>query len=106
MRIVSLFIALAMVVGVLPAAAQDYPPKPIRIIAPFGPGTATDVVARTIGNEIARLTGQAVVIENKPGAEGQIGAQAAAAAAADGYTLFITTQTTQAMNGHIYKSLA
>ena len=90
---------------VSPAAAQDFPSKPIRVIAPFGPGTATDTVARVIANELGKLTGQSVVVENKPGAEGQIGAQAAAQAAPDGYTLFITTQTTQAMNQHIYKSL-
>jgi tripartite-type tricarboxylate transporter receptor subunit TctC len=89
----------------LPVAAQDFPSKPIRIIAPFGPGTATDTVARVIGMEIGKLTGQAVVIENKPGAEGQIGAQAAATAPPDGYTIFITTQTTQAINQHVYKSL-
>jgi len=93
-------VALAM-----PAAAQDYPTKPIRIVVPFGPGTATDIVARTVGAEIASRTGQAVVIDNKPGAEGQIGAQAAATSAPDGYTLFITTQTTQAINIHVYKSL-
>jgi len=86
-------------------AAQDYPSKPIRIVVPFGPGTATDIVARTVGAEIASRTGQAVVIDNKPGAEGQIGAQAAATSAPDGYTLFITTQTTQAINIHVYKSL-
>jgi tripartite-type tricarboxylate transporter receptor subunit TctC len=93
-------VALAM-----PAAAQDYPSKPIRIVVPFGPGTATDIVARTVGAEIASRTGQAVVIDNKPGAEGQIGAQAAATSAPDGYTLFITTQTTQAINIHVYKAL-
>ena len=99
------WLAAIVAAGALPASAQDYPSKPIRIIAPFGPGTATDTVARVIGNEIGKLTGQAVVIENKPGAEGQIGAQAAATAAPDGYTLFITTQTTQAINPHVYKSL-
>jgi tripartite-type tricarboxylate transporter receptor subunit TctC len=88
-----------------PLAAQEYPTKPIRIVVPFGPGTATDIVARTVGAELSSRTGQPVVIENKAGAEGQIGAQAAATAAPDGYTLFITTQTTQAMNVHIYKSL-
>ena len=99
---------LAGMVGAwtLPAWAQDFPAKPIRIIAPFGPGTATDTVARVIAAEMGKLTNQSVVVENKPGAEGQIGAQAAAAAAPDGYTMFITTQTTQAMNQHIYKSLA
>jgi tripartite-type tricarboxylate transporter receptor subunit TctC len=90
----------------LPAVAQDYPNKPIRIITAFGPGTATDIAARTVGQDIAVQTGQTVVIENKPGAEGQIAAQSAAAAAPDGYTLFFTTQTTQAINPHVYKSLA
>ncbi len=98
------WLAAIVAAAALPASAQDFPSKPIRIIAPFGPGTATDTVARVIGNEIGKLTGQAVVIENKPGAEGQIGAQAAATAAPDGYTIFITTQTTQAINPHVYKS--
>jgi tripartite-type tricarboxylate transporter receptor subunit TctC len=103
MRILSFLVALIIA---LPASAQDYPNKPIRIITAFGPGTATDVAARVIGAEIASQIGQSVVIENKPGAEGQIAAQAAAAAAPDGYTLFFTTQTTQAINPHVYKTLA
>lgn len=89
----------------LPAAAQDFPTRPIRIIAPFGPGTATDTVARVLASELSHRTGQPVVVENKPGAEGQIGAQAAATAPPDGYTIFVTTQTTQAINQHVYKSL-
>ena len=104
MRMLGLLAALALALAT-PAAAQDYPTKPIRIVVPFGPGTATDIVARTVGSEIASHTGQAVVIDNNPGAEGQIGAQAVAKAAPDGYTLFITTQTTQAINVHVYKSL-
>ena len=100
--IINLLIGIALA---LPVAAQDYPNKPIRIIAPFGPGTATDTVARVIASELSRRTGQSVVVENKPGAEGQIGAQMAAAAAPDGYTIFVTTQTTQAINQHIYKAL-
>lgn len=103
MRLLSFLVALVLA---LPATAQDYPSKPIRIITAFGPGTATDVAARVIGAEIASQTGQSVVIENKPGAEGQIAAQAAAAATPDGYTLFFTTQTTQAINPHVYKALA
>jgi tripartite-type tricarboxylate transporter receptor subunit TctC len=104
MRMLGLLAGMAMALAI-PVAAQEYPTKPIRIVVPFGPGTATDIVARTVGAELANKTGQPVVIENKAGAEGQIGAQAAATAAPDGYTLFITTQTTQAMNVHIYKSL-
>ncbi len=104
MRMLGLLAGMVMTLA-MPAAAQDYPTKPIRIVVPFGPGTATDIVARTVGAEIASRTGQAVVIDNKPGAEGQIGAQAAATSAPDGYTLFVTTQTTQAINIHVYKSL-
>ena len=104
MRMLGLLAGMATVLA-LPVAAQDYPTKPIRIVVPFGPGTATDIVARTVGAQLSSRTGQPVVIENKPGAEGQIGAQDAATAAPDGYTLFITTQTTQAMNVHIYKAL-
>jgi tripartite-type tricarboxylate transporter receptor subunit TctC len=96
------FLAIATVT---PAASQDYPSRPIRVVVPFGPGTGTDVVARSIGSEITNRTGQPVIVENRPGAEGQIGAQVAASAPPDGYTLFITTQTTQAMNAHVYKSL-
>lgn len=94
--------ALAMGSG---AWALDYPSKPIKIVVPFAAGSGTDNVARLIGNEIAQKVGQPVVIENKPGADGQIAARLAAAAAPDGYTLFITTQTTQASNQHVYKSL-
>jgi len=96
---------LAGITSIAPVAAQDYPTKPIHIIAPFGPGTATDTVARIVAAELTRLTGQAAIVENKPGAEGQIGAQAAALALPDGYTLFVTTQTTQSINQHVYKTL-
>jgi len=72
-------VSRALPVVAVSVAEQGFPSKPIRIIAPFGPGTATDTVARVIANEMGKLTGQSVVVENKPGAEGQIGAQAAAA---------------------------
>jgi tripartite-type tricarboxylate transporter receptor subunit TctC len=104
MRLLALLAAMAVAFA-MPLAAQDYPTKPIRIVVPFGPGTATDIMARTVGAELSNRIGQPVVIENKAGAEGQIGAQAAATSPPDGYTLFITTQTTQAINIHVYKSL-
>lgn len=100
-----IFCLLAGILQIAPAAAQDFPTRPIHVISPFGPGTATDTVARVIASELSRLTGQSVVVDNKPGAEGQIGAQAAAAAAPDGYTIFVTTQTTQSINQHVYKTL-
>src|SRR5215217_6732542 len=97
---------LAGILQIAPLAAQDFPTRPIHIIAPFGPGTATDTVARVVASEMSRLTGQSVMVENRAGAEGQIGAQAAAMAAPDGYTIFVTTQTTQAINQHVYKTLS
>lgn len=96
---------LAGILPLAPLAAQDFPTRPIHIIAPFGPGTATDTVARLVASELSRRTGQSVLVDNKPGAEGQIGAQMAASAAPDGYTLFVTTQTTQAINQHVYKNM-
>src|ERR1051325_9589680 len=109
MRLLHLMVTLACMtaasLGALPALAQDFPSRPIHIIAPFGAGTATDTVARVVAAELTRLTGQPAIVDNKPGAEGQIGAQAAATAPPDGYTIFVTTQTTQSINQHVYKSL-
>src|SRR6267154_1589655 len=68
MRMLGLLAGMAIALAT-PVAAQEYPTKPIRIVVPFGPGTATDIVARTVGSEIASRTGQAVVIDNKPGAQ-------------------------------------
>lgn len=87
------------------ASAQAWPSKPLTIIVPFGAGSGNDQVARLIGQELATSLGQPVVIENKAGAGGNIGAAAAAKAAPDGYTLFVTTNTTQAANPSLYKQL-
>ena len=65
MRLVTLLVGMLLA---LPASAQDFPAKPIRIISAFGPGTATDIAARTIGAELTALTGQPVVVENRAGA--------------------------------------
>jgi tripartite-type tricarboxylate transporter receptor subunit TctC len=86
--------------------AQTYPSKPITIIVGSTPGSTTDGLARSLGVEITKETGQAVIIENKAGAFGVIAAQYAASAKPDGYTLFITTNTTQAANPHLFKKLS
>ena len=87
------------------AEAQTFPAKPITIIVGSSPGSTTDGLARAAGIEITRETGQAVIVDNRAGAFGGIAAQAVARAAPDGYTLFITTNTTQAANPHLLKKL-
>ncbi|MEO8279844.1 MAG: tripartite tricarboxylate transporter substrate binding protein [Ideonella sp.] len=88
------------------AMAQAFPTKPITFIVPFAAGSATDQLARALGQSITEQTKQPVVVENKAGASGMLAAQAAARAAPDGYTVLITTNTTQAANEHLYKKLA
>ncbi len=86
------------------ALADTYPSKPIKIIAPFGPGGFTDVVARLLGVKLGEALGQAVVIENKPGAGSTIGTDYVAKAAPDGYTLVIVSST-HVISPWIYKSI-
>lgn len=97
----------AMVATGLPqlAVAQAFPAKPLTFIVPFAAGSATDQLARALGQSLTEQTRQAVVVENKAGASGMMAAQAAARAAADGYTVLITTNTTHAANEHLYKKL-
>jgi tripartite-type tricarboxylate transporter receptor subunit TctC len=100
---------LTHAVGVLlfasAAVAQDYPAKPISFVVPFAAGSATDQLARSLGQSVAEQGKQAVVVDNKPGASGFIAAQHVAKASPDGYTVLITTNTTHAANEHLYKSM-
>jgi len=90
----------------LPTWAQAaWPSKPIKIILPFPAGSGTDSSARFIGDAISRQTGQPVIVDNKPGANGLIAAQAAATSPPDGYTIFVTTMSTQSVNPHIVKKM-
>lgn len=86
----------ALAAFALPAAAQ-YPKKPIRIVVPFPAGSATDTVARILGQSVSTSIGQAVVIDNKPGADGAISGTEVAKAAPDGYTLFLATNSPMAV---------
>ncbi len=87
------------------ALAQDFPSKPITFVVPFAAGSATDQIARAIGQSVSTDSKQAVVVENKPGASGFLAASQVAKAPADGYTVLITTNTTHAANEHLYKTL-
>src|SRR5688500_11887393 len=80
------------------AAAQAYPVKPIRIVVPWAPGGSTDVLARLIGIKMSENWGQPAVVENKPGASGNIGSELVAKAPPDGYTLLLGSVSTHAMN--------
>ena len=85
--------------------AQTYPTRPVRIIVPYQAGQGTDVVARYLAEQLSRTMGQRFYVENKPGAGGNIGAEQAAHAEADGYTLLMGTNATQTMNEFMYASL-
>ncbi|MDR7376438.1 tripartite-type tricarboxylate transporter receptor subunit TctC [Rhodoferax ferrireducens] len=85
--------------------AQTFPDKPITFIVPFAAGSATDLLARALAQAITVDTKISVVVDNKPGANAFIGAQAAAKAKPDGYTVLIATNTTHAANEHLYKKL-
>jgi len=87
-----------------PASAQAWPSRHVRLIVPFVPAGATDVIARTVGHRLSEVWGQQVVIENKPGAAANIGAQMVAQADPDGYTLYITS-VPHATNRFLYRSL-
>ncbi|MHB1124528.1 MAG: Bug family tripartite tricarboxylate transporter substrate binding protein [Ramlibacter sp.] len=101
-----LLLALAMVpAGAALAQAADFPSKPIKFIVPFGPGSGTDTSARYFGRKLSELTGQPVVVENKPGANGFLAVKAVLGAPADGYTVFIGSNSTLAVNVALFKSL-
>jgi tripartite-type tricarboxylate transporter receptor subunit TctC len=89
----------------LVATAQAWPTKPLTYVVPFTPGGTTDVVGRTIGQNLSPVLGQPIVIENKPGAAGAVGAGFVAKAKPDGYTLLGGTISTHAINASLYKDL-
>lgn len=103
-RILSLFAAIALL---LPHAAwsQAYPNRPIRIICAFAAGGVVDITARAIAVELTRLLGQPVIVENKPGANGNIGGAEAARSAPDGYTLFLTAASQFAITPLLYAQM-
>jgi tripartite-type tricarboxylate transporter receptor subunit TctC len=85
------------------AAAQTYPAKSVRIIVPFSPGGASDALPRLLGPKLSELWGQQVIIDNRPGAAGNIGMEMGAKAAPDGYTLTSGPIGNMAVNPHLYK---
>ena len=97
------FLGLALAIS--PAAAQDWPTKPVKIVVPFGPGSTPDVVARLIADHLQRKFGQPFVIDNKPGASGNIGTDAVAKAAPDGATIGVSIGGPLAINTLLFSKL-
>jgi len=98
--------AAAMVTPAAPAhAAEGYPHRPIRLVVPFAAGSGTDAVARITAKELGEALKENVVVDNRPGANGAIAAELVAQAAPDGYTLFMTTNTTHSANPSLMKKL-
>ena len=105
MQVAAAAIAVAAALAAIPAAAQNYPVKTVRLIAPFAPGGATDVLARLTAQKLGERWGQTVIVENRPGASGNIGAEAAARSAPDGYTLLVAGAP-HAINMTLYRNLS
>ena len=97
--------ACAITLAAQAATPAAYPTRPVRIIVPFGAGSATDVVARTVGQNLAEALGQAMVIDNRAGANGTIGAELAAKSPKDGYTILMSTNTPSAAAPSLMKKI-
>src|SRR5215813_694754 len=88
------------------AFAQAYPNKPIKIVVPFAAGSATDLTARGLAAKLQEILKQPIIVDDKPGASGQLGASAVATSPADGYTLLMGTNSTNAANVALFKKLS
>lgn len=104
-RLLRLLFAFILAAGAQAAGAQKYPAKPIRVISPDAPGSNMDVIARLLGQELTEQLGQPVLIENRPGAGGIIGADAVAKSAPDGYTVLMVTAYAVVVNPFLYEKL-
>ena len=96
MRLLAAFVCVGVMMNT--AHAQKYPTKPIRLISPFAPGGGTDILSRTIGPQLSAVIGQPVVVDNKPGSSGNLGADLVAKAVPDGYTLLLGYAGTLSIN--------
>src|SRR5688572_5671000 len=89
----------------VPCFGQQWPTKPVRIIVPFPPGQAADIITRIVGERVSASIGQQVIVDNRPGAGAAVGTELAAKSAPDGYTLLAGGSAALAINPHLYKKL-
>ncbi len=101
----AVLVALVVCIAATAAAADPWPAKPVRIVVPFAPGGPADLVPRLIGPKLSEIWGQPVVVDNRPGAGGNIGMDAVARSLADGYTLVIGPNGNLVVNPHLYANL-
>jgi tripartite-type tricarboxylate transporter receptor subunit TctC len=104
-RSCGIMVAVAVIVAALPASAQQYPSRTVRLVVPYAAGGTGDIVARVLADRLAISLGQSVVVENRPGASGAIGSKAVAAAAPDGHTILVGQTGEMAINQHWSKGL-
>ncbi|PND34577.1 ABC transporter substrate-binding protein [Achromobacter pulmonis] len=103
MKSIKLHVAALCACLAAPAmAAAEYPDRPIRLVVPYAVGGTTDIIARVVGNKLGERLGQSVIIENRPGAGGNIGSAYAAKQPADGYTLVMAVESSHAVNPNVY----
>jgi len=105
MQIVKGVLLGCLLVVTAAASAQSYPDRPVRVVVPFSPGGATDIVTRVVAQKLTEAWGQTVVVDNRAGASGNIGADIVAKAAPDGYTILMTSGSIVTANAHMFRKL-
>ncbi|HUP95224.1 MAG TPA: tripartite tricarboxylate transporter substrate binding protein [Burkholderiales bacterium] len=105
MKTAGWLIIAGALLSVAPSWSQNYPVRPVRVIVPFSPGGATDIVTRLVAQKLTEVWGQTVVVDNRAGASGNIGGDLAAKSNADGHTLFMTSGSIVAANQHLFKRM-
>ncbi|HEV7392939.1 MAG TPA: tripartite tricarboxylate transporter substrate-binding protein, partial [Burkholderiales bacterium] len=105
MKLLKWLLLIGTLISAAFAWAQAYPAHPVRVIVPFSPGGATDIVTRLVAQKLAEIWGQVVVVDNRAGAGGNIGGDIAAKSSPDGYTLFMTSGSIVAANPYIFRTM-